>query len=172
MSRAFTKDEAPEAPLVVPPRAPLPEGVPNYVTPAGLAALRAERDALEAERAHLDTLDQTDDTVRRDRRLVAGKLALLVARLAQARVVDPSRQTPGVVRFGATVRVDGAEGERTVQVVGVDEAAAAAGDDPLRVAFTSPIARALTGKGVGDTVRLQTPRGEETLVVRAVDYPA
>ena len=172
MSRAFTKDEAPEAPLVVPPRPPLPAGVPNYVTPAGLTALRAEREALEAERAQIDALDQQDDTVRRDRRLVAGRLALLAERLAQARVVDPARQAHGVVRFGATVRVDGAEGVRTVQIVGVDEAAAATGDAPLRVAFTSPIARALTGARAGDTVTLQTPLGDETLAVVEVTYAA
>lgn len=172
MSRAFTKDEAPEAPLVVPPRAPLPEGVPNYVTPAGLAALRAEREALEAERAGIDALDQQDDTVRRDRRLVAGKLALLAARLAQACVVEPARQAPGVVRFGATVRVESADGTRTVRIVGVDEAAAGEASEPLAVAFTSPIARALTGKREGDAATLVTPLGEEALTVREIRYDA
>ena len=110
MSRAFVKDEAPEAPLVVPPRAPLPDGVPNYVTPDGLAALRAERAALEAERARLDALPQDDDARRRERRQVAARLADLLARIASARLVDPARQTPGVVRFGATVTVQPDDG--------------------------------------------------------------
>ena len=171
MSRAFTKDAAPEAPLVVPPRAPLPEGVPNYVTPAGLAALRAEHAALDAERSRLDALRSDEDTVQRERRLVAGRLGDLVGRMARSRVVDPARQMPGVVRFGATVTVVGHGGERTVRIVGVDEAAASPPDaEPMPVAFTSPIARALTGKRVGDTATLVTPRGDETLTVVKVRY--
>ena len=42
MSKAFTKEDAPDVPLLVPPRAALPPGVPNYVTPRGLRLLRAE----------------------------------------------------------------------------------------------------------------------------------
>lgn len=173
MSRAFTKDAAPEAPLVVPPRAPLPEGVPNYVTPAGLAALHAERAALDAERSRLDALRSDEDTVQRERRLVASRLADLVARMARSRVVDPAKQTPGVVRFGATVAVDGDSGPRTVRIVGVDEAASAAPDaDPTPVAFTSPVARSLTGKTAGDQATLVTPLGEEALSVVEVRYEA
>jgi transcription elongation factor GreB len=187
MSRAFVKDEAPEAPLVVPPRAPLPDGVPNYVTPEGLAALRAERAALEAERAALDALPQDDDARRRERRAVGQRLADLLARIAMSRVVDPARQTPGVVRFGATVTVEpagdpGQPGQaagdaRTLRIVGVDEAAAPAPDDSLprlagvpRVAFTSPVARALTGRAVGDEVTVSTPRGDERLRIAGVTY--
>jgi transcription elongation factor GreB len=171
MSRAFTKDEAPEAPLVVPPRAPLPEGVPNYVTPAGLAALHAERAALDAERSRLDALRSDEDTVQRERRLVAGRLALLVARMALSRVVDPMKQTPGVVRFGATVTVAGDGGAQTVRIVGVDEAAASPPDAaPMLVAFTSPIARALTGKREGDAATLVTPLGDEALTVESIRY--
>ncbi len=174
MSRAFTKDEAPEAPLVVPPRAPLPEGVPNYVTPIGLAALRAERAALDAERSRLDALKSDEDTVQRERRLVAGRLALLMARMALSRVVDPAKQASGVVRFGATVTVGGdSGGARTVRIVGVDEAAASPSDaDPMLVAFTSPIARALTGKREGDAATLVTPLGDETLFVDSIRYEA
>lgn len=172
MSRAFVKDEAPEAPLVVPPRAPLPEGVPNYVTPAGLAALRAEREALEAERTRLDALRSDDDTVQRERRVVAARLVDLIARIGQSKVVDSSAQSPEVVRFGATVEVAGAEGKRVVRIVGVDEAAASTESDDavVTVAFTSPIARVLTGKRVGDTATLVTPLGEETLAVKAIRY--
>lgn len=173
MSRAFVKDDTPEAPLVVPPRAPLPDGVPNYVTPAGLAALRAEREALDAERSRLDALRSDDDAVQRERRLVAGRLADLLARIAQARLVDPTRQAPGVVRFGATVTVESEAGTRTVRIVGVDEAASAPADaEPMPVAFTSPIARALTGKREGDAATLVTPLGEEALTVAAVRYDA
>ena len=69
------------------------------------------------------------------------------------------------VRFGARVTVRSDEGvERTHEIVGVDEADIASG----RVAFVVPLARALLGKGVGDVVTLQTPRGEEQLEVIAI----
>lgn len=167
MSRAFVKEGAPEAPLVIPPRPPLPAGVPNYVTPAGLAQLRAERTALESERARLDAAGADDAGRKRERTLVAGRLRDLIERIATAQPVDPAKQAPDVVRFGALVTVRGEDGaERTLQIVGVDEAAASEG----KVAFTSPVARALNGKRAGETVTLKTPVGTDRLAVVAVRY--
>lgn len=164
MSRAFVKEGAPEAPVVVPPRPPLPAGVPNYVTPAGLAALRAERAGLEARRA---ALDPDDPSAARDREEVTGRLRLLVERIAAAQPVDPARVSADRVRFGTTVTVRGADGdERAFQIVGVDEAAATPGGGA--VAFTAPIARAVVGKAPGETGVLKTPRGEEPLTVVSV----
>ena len=169
MSRAFVKDDVPDGPPIIPPRAPLPAGVPNYVTPRGLALLREERAALEAERAQLGTSDVGDTEQQREVAVVAGRLAALTERLARARLVDPKKQAPGTVRFGATVMVQTDAGqERRFQIVGVDEADAAAG----RVAFTVPIARAVTGKQAGETATLHTPRGEEVLTVTSVTYDA
>jgi transcription elongation factor GreB len=125
MSKAFTDEEAAEPPRVVPPRAPLPEGVRNYVTERGLALLHAE-------------------------------------------LVPPPSGPQDVVRFGATVRVEGGEGVRRYQIVGVDEADAARG----RIAFVSPLARALLGRSVGDTIRFRAPRGEEELSILGVEYAA
>ena len=165
MSRAFTKDEAPVGPVLIPPRAPLPAGATNYVTPSGLDLLNAERIELEAERADLDDLTDEDE---RKRALaeINGRLADLNARIASARVIrhDP---VPDEVRFGATVTLTTADGEkRRFTIVGVDEATTA----PDRVAFLAPIARAVTGRKVGDTISLKTPRGEETLTVTAIRY--
>ena len=159
MSRAFVKEGAPEAPVVVPPRPALPAGVPNYVTPAGLAALRAEKAALEAERAALDPADGG-----REREVVTGRLRDLVQRLAAARLVEP--QARDDVRFGATVTVRRGETEQTFQVVGVDEAAGRSD----AVAFTAPLARAVLGKRAGETATLATPLGTEPLAVLAVGY--
>ena len=95
------------------------------------------------------------------------KIQMLHARLARTQVVDPSRQRPEVARFGAHVVLSAPDGsERAFQIVGVDEADAAKG----LVAFTSPIARAVSGKKVGDVVTLSTASGEETLVVLRVEY--
>lgn len=164
MSRAFVKEGAPEVPVVVPPRAPLPAGVPNYVTPTGLAALRAEKAALERTRADLDA-EHPDAS--REREMLTGKLKLLIERIARSQVVDPAQIDRDDVRFGATVTLRDADGaERAVRIVGVDETDAEAG----MVAFTSPIARALTGKRAGEAAVLRTPSGDRTLTVVSVRY--
>jgi transcription elongation factor GreB len=171
MSRAFAKEGDVEAPLVVPPRAPLPPGVPNYVTARGLELLRAELVELEAERSRFDA-DRTDEA-ERTRRLtyLAERIGALSARIASARLVDPRNQPQDEVRFGATVTLRTRVGERSgeerrVTIVGVDEADASEG----RVAFTAPIVRAMLGKRVGEAATLRTPRGEEVLEVSAISY--
>jgi transcription elongation factor GreB len=71
------------------------------------------------------------------------------------------------VRFGAAVEVRAATGApRTYRIVGVDEAEPAAG----LIAFVSPIARALLGRRVGESVSVRTPRGEEEIEIVRVDY--
>ena len=164
MSRAFVKEGAPEVPVVIPPRAPLPAGVPNYVTPEGLAALRSEKADLEAQRA---ALDDTDPDAGRTREMLTGRLRGLVERIARAQVVDPRRQSRPEARFGATVTVRWGDGrEQTLQIVGVDQAAR----DDDKVAFTSPVARAISGKSAGDSGLLVTPGGERALTVVDVRY--
>jgi len=149
LSKAFTREDdgAEPAPLVA-PRAPLPEGVPNYVTERGLAQLRAELAVLPAQRAS------------------AERRAELERRIASAEVVPPPAEPRGTVRFGATITLDGRGGRRRYQIVGVDEAAAAEG----KIAFVSPLARAVLGRSAGDTVHVRTPRGEEELEIAAVEY--
>jgi transcription elongation factor GreB len=73
------------------------------------------------------------------------------------------------VFFGATVRFASNHGEeRTIRILGVDEAESARGE----VSWIAPIARALLKARVGDEVRLVTPRGVETIEVLEVGYPA
>lgn len=167
MSRAFAKDDGPDEPPVIAPRAPLPAGVANYVTPRGLALLRAERDALQAERAAADA-DHSDE-LERSRRLsvLSARLGMLAERTASARLVEPNPSE--TVRFGATVTFRSSadpEAERRVTIVGVDEADAGSG----LVAFTAPVARALTGKKAGDTADLRTASGVERLTIATVTY--
>lgn len=170
VSKAFTRDDAAEPVIVVRPRAPLPPGVPNYVTARGLGLLRAELAVLEAERARLT--GGVDDPERaRNLAVTASRLRELAARIAGAEVVDPRVQPRDEVCFGATVTLRTVHGarageERKLQIVGVDEADAAAG----RVAFIAPIARAVLGLHVGDSTLLRTPGGEEELEVLAIDY--
>jgi len=156
VSKAFTSEETSDS-AVVAPRAPLPEGTPNYVTARGLARLREELERMVAAHAEPGTPESA---------ALAQRRAELEARIASAEVVAPPAAGSDVVRFGARVRVAGADGERAVRIVGVDEADAARG----LVAFTSPLARALVGRAVGDTVRLHAPRGVEELEILSVDY--
>jgi transcription elongation factor GreB len=156
MSRAFTKEDSWEEP-VVPPRASLPPGVPNYVTPRGLALLHEEATALEAQRARLEP-EVEDEAERRKRRAVlTRRMSDLATRIAMAEVVEPGKQPRGRAHFGArvTLRTGKGAGEtRTLQIVGVDEADPEAG----RIAFLAPIARAILGHAVGETIRFQGDR--------------
>jgi transcription elongation factor GreB len=164
VSKAFTDEEAGEDAPLVRPRPPLPAGVPNYVTRAGLAALRAELEALGSERARLSGLANEKERARALGALSARRLAL-EARIATAELAPPP-ESLDVVRFGATVTVSAPDGERRYEIVGVDEA------DPARgkIAFTSPLARSLLGRSAGERVLLGTPRGREAVEIAAVAY--
>lgn len=164
MSKAFTKDDDGGTELLVVPRAPLPAGLPNYVTPRGLRALLSEQASLDRERAGLE-LEGSDRLARLN--ALTQRAADLQSRISTAEVVDAAAHPASEVRFGALVRVRHEVGrESQHQLVGVDEADAESG----RVAFCSPLARALLGKRVGEVAELRTPRGVEELEVLAVGY--
>ena len=152
MSRGFIKEGDQEEIPMVPPRAYLPEGVPNYVTREGLAALNEELRDLEAELAKAG-----DNYIMSN--FIQAKMKLLINRISSAVEVDISKANKDTVSFGAWVRYNG----RVVRIVGVDEAAINKG----LVSFTSPIAKALTGKKAGDVVEL---KGTERIVVEEVSY--
>src|SRR5688572_29902699 len=109
VNKAFTKEDETSAPAMVPPRAPLPAGVPNYVTARGLEKLKAELRELDAERTRLDTTALEDHRTRALAYLAARRSAL-EDRLAAATPVDPSKQPRDEVRFGASVQVRAATG--------------------------------------------------------------
>ena len=155
---------------------------PNYITPAGYAALRAEYEQLFAcERPALvetiawaagngDRSENGDYIYGRKRlREIDRRLGWLSRRMKAAKVVDPAAQADRArAWFGATVTmVDEEDRERTLALVGDDEADAGAG----RVGWNSPIARALRGSGVGDVRRVTLPAGERAYEVLAITYP-
>jgi transcription elongation factor GreB len=165
MSKAFTKeDDGVPQPLSVPRRAPLPDGVPNYVTPRGRELLRAERLALETERAALES--NADETARAlSLAAWTARINELEARIQSAVCVEPASK-PSVVRFGSKVTVTNEAGRTaTYEIVGVDEAEPPAG----RIAFVSPLARALLGAEVGDERSVVTPGKPQLLEVLAID---
>ena len=151
MSRGFIKEGDQEEIPMVPPRAYLPEGVPNYVTKEGLDALKEELKSLETERVKVGDnyimVNFLDATIK-----------LLVGRINSAVEVDLSKVSKDTVSFGAWVRYNG----RVVRIVGVDEADVNKG----LVSFVSPIAKALIGKKAGDIIEL----GKERIVVEEVSF--
>jgi transcription elongation factor GreB len=176
MSRGFTKEDDAQTPPIIPPRAALPPGTPNYVTPRGLELLRAELAALEAERAQAEANRDNETDRTHQLSYFNGRVALLTERLGSAKVVEPPAKPPKEVRFGATVTlrtVSGGQGpgakagfERKFTIVGVDEADIAAG----KVAFVAPIARAVQGAKLGKTVTLKLGPKEEVVEVAAISY--
>ena len=161
---------------------PLPPGTKNYMTPAGHARLRAELHALwSVERPKIveivswaagngDRSENGDYQYGKKRlREIDRRVRFLQKRLAIAEVVDPAAQTQrDRVFFGATVTfVNSRDEERTVTILGVDEAEMTRGE----VSLHAPIARALLRARVGDAVRMMTPSGWEEIEVVAVRYP-
>jgi transcription elongation factor GreB len=166
VNKAFTKEDETNVPAMVPPRAPIPEGVSNYVTARGLDKLKEELRQLDEERAHLDPTLSEAERARSLAHLAARRTAL-EDRIAGAVWVDPSKQPHDEVRFGASVDVRAPTGaSRTYRIVGVDEAEPTAG----LVAFVSPVARALLGRRVGEFVNVRTPRGDEEIEIVRIAY--
>jgi transcription elongation factor GreB len=155
---------------------------PNYITPAGYAALRAEYQHLfETERPALvetiswaagngDRSENGDYIYGRKRlREIDRTLNRLSKKMKNAQVVDPARQPDkGRVLFGATVTIaDEDDKQRTVTLVGEDEADAGAG----RISWHSPLAFALRGAAIGDLRRVRLPAGEKEYEVVEIRYP-
>ncbi|MGB3773869.1 MAG: GreA/GreB family elongation factor [Leeuwenhoekiella sp.] len=166
MSRGFVKEDDQEEAPVIPPRAALPEGATNYVTPQGLKQLQQEREDLEEEIATLDENDERER--RRALALLNGKLNLLLSRLNAARVLEPENQNHDEVRFGAWVTyvIKSAAKPVKIQIVGVDEADV----KKNKIGFTAPIAIALTGKKVGEKTLLNLGSDSRELEIKAVAY--
>ncbi|MBJ7577967.1 transcription elongation factor GreA [Devosia sp. MC532] len=145
MSVAFTKEDSAEtASETMLPDRPIPDG-PNLVTAAGLEALEAQ--LLAAKHAY-DTAMVVEDINERRRQAASPyrDIRYYSERIRTAQVVENSADR-SVVAFGTTVTFERADGRvQTYRIVGEDEADPKAGT----ISFSSPIARALMGKGEGD----------------------
>lgn len=164
MSRAFVKESDGDDPGDL-PELPLSEH-PNYVTARGLAQLRSRLSETEQRLAAIDP-DATG--ARLERAHVERDIRWLQARVMSAIPVTPERRTPARVGFGATVElVDDYDKTYRYRIVGEDEA-----DPELGcVSWVSPLARALAGARVGDSVTWQRPAGDLDVEVLAIDYAA
>ncbi len=182
MSKAFVRESSDEDDDDDVPAPELPAGFRNYITPAGLAALRAELlRLLDVERPETVSIvswaasngdrSENGDYIYGKKRLreIDRRIRFLTRRIESAVEVDPSQQpNRDQVFFGATVRYLRSDGqEQVVTIVGVDEVDPPAG----RISWIAPVARALIKAREGDVVALRTPAGDEELEILEVNYP-
>ena len=161
----------------------MPDAPKNYITPTGIAAMRAELDQLRrVERPEVvatvswaagngDRSENGDYIYGKKRlRQIDGRIRRLLKRLEIAEVVDPLAQPDKEkIFFGATVTYEDQHGkDRTIRIVGTDEAEI----EKNEVSWVSPIARALMRKSVGDVASLRAPDGEVEVEVLEIAYEA
>ncbi len=165
MSRAFVKENDLEHAGIDVPERPVSAHL-NYVTPAGLQLLEAEADRLENERLSQKQLQLTEPLARQKIAMIDRDLRYIAARLASAILVEHDASKKTTVLFGAKVTVEDEEGAlQTFTIVGEDEADMASN----KVSYISPIAKALIGRKVGDTVEWQRPIGNMQLTITAIE---
>ena len=152
------------------------------MTPSGHVALSEEYRRRTAEdrpaiiaaiseaRAHGDLSENAEyHAAKEQQSLNEGRIQELESLLALAEIVDVTKLSGSTVTFGATVKIfdEGTENERKYTIVGDAEADASNG----RISVSSPIARAMIGKAVGDSCEVSAPggaRGVEILDVKFV----
>ncbi len=165
MSRAFiNEDQQVEAPFV-PPRADLPRGVTNYVTPEGLEALLKEKEDLLARLKELNEGDEHGKMTAI--KIIHIQLEMLESRILTANVVENEHQDMSEVRFGSKVllQIGRSKKTRTLQIVGVDEANLREG----KIAFTSPLAKEMMNKKVDERVVLKLEHGQSVFRVLKIE---
>ena len=183
MNKAFTKEtDADDDDDDLSP-APLPVGGKNYITPSGFARLRGELlELMDSERpkvvevvhwaARNGDRSENGDYLYGKKRLreIDRRIRFLTKRLEIAEITDPSvHHGSDQIFFGATVTYADESGQnRTVTILGIDEADSAKG----QVSWIAPIARALLRAREGDEVKLMTPVGVQEIEVLTVSYPA
>jgi len=126
--------------------------------------------AIAEARAHGDLKENAEyHAAREEQGFIEGRIKDIESKLSNAQIIDVREMDAGGrIIFGTTVDVyeDETEEEHTFQIVGEDEADIKQG----LVSISSPIARALIGKEVGDEAVVTTPKGERHLEILDVRY--
>ena len=125
--------------------------------------------AIAEARTHGDLSENAEYHAARDRQsFIEGRVIELEDKIARAEVIDISKLSGSVIKFGARVTLadEETDEEQTFQIVGEDEADVRQG----RLSVTSPLARALIGKRIGDNVEVSTPRGAKSYEIVAVAF--
>ncbi len=125
--------------------------------------------AIALAREHGDLSENAEYHAARDRQsFIEGRVGELEDKIARAEVIDVSKLSGKTVKFGAKVSLidEDTEEKLIYQIVGQDEADVKQG----RLAITSPLARALIGKSVGESVEVNTPKGEKAYEITRVRF--
>jgi len=150
------------------------------MTPDGHAALVAELNSLKAERPkisqeigiardHGDLKENAEYHAAKDKQgMCEARIAEIEDKLARAEVIDPSTLGGDLVKFGAFVELEDMDNAKVVtyRLVGPEESDLKQG----KISITSPVARALVGKEVGDEVQVETPGGVRNYEVSDVRW--
>jgi transcription elongation factor GreA len=151
------------------------------MTPSGYATMKAHlwrlknvdrlanSKAIEIARGHGDLSENADySAAKEEQGLIEAKIRELEAKIAMAEVIDPTKLSGSRVKFGATVTIEDSESGETQRytIVGEHEAEIKKG----RISIGAPVARALIGKEVGDTVTVTTPKGKREYEVTEVEW--
>ncbi len=120
-------------------------------------------------REHGDLSENAEYHAARERQsFIEGRVAELEDKMARAEVIDIATLSGDTVKFGATVTLVDEDTDEKIryQLVGELEADVKGG----RLAITAPLARAIIGKQVGDSVEVNTPKGEKSYEILKVAY--
>jgi transcription elongation factor GreA len=151
------------------------------MTPDGYAALEAELrrlmsqerpriiQAISEARSHGDLSENAEyHAAKEQQSMTEGRIMDLEDKISRAEVIDVSKLSGSTVKFGATVKLvdEDTDEEKAYQIVGETEADVRSG----RISVTSPIARALIGKGVGEIVEVAAPGGARSYEILDIRY--
>lgn len=125
--------------------------------------------AIAEAREHGDLSENAEYHAAREKQsFLEGKISDLEDKLARAEVIDPSKLSSDNVKFGASVELIDDDTEESVvySIVGEYEADIS----KKRISISSPIAKALIGKAVGDIVEVNTPKGSKSYEILNISY--
>jgi transcription elongation factor GreA len=125
--------------------------------------------AIGEARAHGDLSENAEYHAAKDRQgWIEGQIAEIEDKMARAQVIDVSKLSGSQVKFGATVSVvdEDTEEEARYQIVGEHEADVKSG----KLSVTSPLARGMIGKEVGDVVEINTPAGVRAYEILKLEW--
>jgi transcription elongation factor GreA len=125
--------------------------------------------AIGEARAHGDLSENAEYHAAKDRQgWIEGRIAEIEDKIARAQVIDVSKLSGSQIKFGATISVvdEDTDEEARYQIVGEHEADVKAG----KISLTSPLSRAVMGKGVGDVVEVNTPGGVKAYEILKVEW--
>jgi transcription elongation factor GreA len=153
----------------------------NPITPEGATKLRDELNQLKSvarpaiiqaiavAREHGDLSENAEYHAARERQsFIEGRIKEIENKLARAEVIDTSKLAGDRVAFGATIKLSNTDSgeEVSYRILGADEADLAKGT----ISVTSPLARSLIGKQVGDEVKVRMPGGDRTYEVLEIEF--